>query len=52
MTLVRSRLSVETKKKETQSPTLVKIDLLKLITKDEDHAFKGNNICNSFIVIT
>ena len=35
------------KKKEMQTPTLVKIDLLKLITKDEDHAFKGNNICNS-----
>ena len=40
-------LSRKKKKKETQTPTLVKIDLLKLITKDEDHAFKGNNICNS-----
>lgn len=28
------------------------IDLLKPITKDEDFFFKGNNICNSFIVIT
>ena len=40
-------LSRKKKKKETQTPTLVKIDLLKLITKDEDHAFKENNICNS-----
>ena len=35
------------KKKKTQTPTLVKIDLLKLITKDEDYAIKGNNICDS-----
>ena len=40
-------LSRKKKKKETQTPTLVKIDLLKLITKDEDYAFKGNNICDS-----
>ena len=48
-------LSRKKKKKETQTPTLVKIDLLKLITKDEDYAFKGTIFaihCNSFIVIT
>ena len=37
-------LSRKKKKKKTQTPTLVKIDLLKLIAKDEDYAFKGNNI--------
>ena len=43
------------KKKETQTPTLVKIDLLKLITKGEDDAFKRKIFaihCNSFIVTT
>ena len=40
-------LSRKEKKKKTQTPTLAKIDLLKLITKDEDYAIKGNNLCDS-----
>ena len=50
------RLSVETilignANSDAKTNNLI-IDLLNPITKDEDFFFKGNNICNSFIVIT
>lgn len=54
--LAMPRLSVETilignANSDAKTNKLI-IDLLKPITKDEDFFFKGNNICNSFIVIT